>query len=44
VVGGISILRAKDYNEAVGLAVSCPHSQFGRIEVRQIDFMGQPET
>ena len=44
VVGGIYILRAKDYNEACQLAVSCPHSQFGRIEVRQIDFMGQPET
>jgi hypothetical protein len=44
VVGGVYILRAKDFNEAVTLAVGCPHSQFGRIEVRQIDFMGQPET
>lgn len=44
VVGGIYIVRAKDYSEAVELAVSCPHSQFGRIEIRQIDFMGQPEN
>jgi hypothetical protein len=44
VVGGVYLLRAKDYDEAVELASSCPHLEFGRIEVRQIDFMGQPET
>jgi hypothetical protein len=44
VVGGIYLLRAKDYDEAVKLASDCPHLQFGRIEVKQIDFMGQPET
>lgn len=44
VVGGIYLLRAKDYAEAVELASTCPHMEFGRIEVREIDFMGQPET
>jgi len=43
VVGGIYILRAKDYAEAAELASTCPHMEYGRIEVRQIDFMGQPE-
>ena len=44
VVGGIYLVRAKDYNEAAEIASTCPHLQFGRIEVRQIDFMGQPES
>jgi hypothetical protein len=44
VVGGIFIIRAKDYNEATEIAKTCPHIQFGQIDVRQIDFMGQPET
>jgi len=43
VVGGIYILKAKDYAEAANLASTCPHMEYGRIEVRQIDFMGQPE-
>jgi hypothetical protein len=43
VVGGIYILRAKDYAEAVQLASDCPHLDYGRVEVRQIDFMGRPE-
>lgn len=43
VVGGIYILKAKDYAEAASLAKTCPHMEYGRIEVRQIDFMGQPE-
>ena len=44
VVGGVFMIRAKDYNEATEIAKTCPHIQFGRIDVRQIDFMGQPET
>lgn len=43
VVGGIYILKAKDYAEASELATSCPHMAYGRIEVRELDFMGQPE-
>jgi hypothetical protein len=44
VVGGFFIIRAKDYDEAAEIAKGCPHLQYGRIELRQIDFMGQPET
>jgi hypothetical protein len=43
VVGGYFILKAADYGEAVELAADCPHLQFGRIDVRQVDFMGRPE-
>ena len=43
VVGGIFTVRANDYREAVEIASDCPHLQFGRMEVRQIDFMGRPE-
>ena len=43
VVGGIYILKAKDYAEAAELASTCPHMLYGRIEVREVDFMGQPE-
>lgn len=44
VIGGIYVLRAKDYAEACELAATCPHMEYGRIDVRQVDFMGQPET
>lgn len=43
VIGGIYVLKSKDYAEAAELAKTCPHMEYGRIEVRQIDFMGQPE-
>jgi hypothetical protein len=42
-IGGYFILKARDYGEAVELASDCPHLQYGRIDVRQVDFMGQPE-
>jgi hypothetical protein len=44
VVGGVYLIRAKDYAEAAEIASTCPHLEFGRIELRQIDFMGQPES
>lgn len=43
-VGGYFVLKAADYDEAVRLASDCPHLAFGRVEVRQVDFMGRPET
>jgi hypothetical protein len=43
VIGGVYLIRAKDYDEAVKIASDCPQLQYGRVEVRQIDFMGQPE-
>lgn len=43
IIGGIYVLKAKNYDEAVELAKTCPHMEYGKIEVRQIDFMGRPE-
>jgi hypothetical protein len=37
VIGGYFVIEAADYDEAVALALTCPHVDFGRIEVRQID-------
>ena len=37
VIGGYYIVEAKDYEEAVSLAKTCPHIQYGTIEVRKID-------
>lgn len=39
VVGGYFVLSAADYDEAVTLASTCPHIDFGRIEVRRIELM-----
>jgi hypothetical protein len=44
IVGGYFVIRAADYDEALKLSADCPHLEFGRIELRQIDFMGHPET
>ena len=40
VVGGYFVVKAEDYNEAVQLVRDCPHLDFGRIEIRQVDPMG----
>jgi hypothetical protein len=40
VVGGYFVVTAENYEEAVGLLRDCPHLDFGRIEVRQVDPMG----
>ncbi len=37
VVGGLFILKARTYEEAVQLAMSCPHLDHGEIELRAID-------
>ena len=37
VVGGLFVIHANDYNHAVELARTCPHADFGTIEVRAID-------
>jgi hypothetical protein len=44
VVGGYFLIKAASYDEAVQLASDCPHVPMGRTEVRQIDFMGEPES
>lgn len=40
VVGGLFILDATDYDEAVALARDCPHLDFGTIEIREIEPTG----
>ena len=44
VVGGYFVVRAETYEEAAGLCSDSPHLVYGRIEIRQIDFMGEPEA
>lgn len=44
VVGGYYILKADDYDHAVKLCDGHPNLRFGSIEVREVDFMGGPET
>lgn len=39
IIGGYFVIEAADYDEAVELARSCPHIDFGRIEIRQVDVM-----
>ena len=43
VIGGYFVIRAKDYAEAAEVAAGCPAAEYHRVDVRQIDFMGQPE-
>jgi hypothetical protein len=43
VIGGLFIVEAKDYDEAVTLARDCPHLDFGTIEIRQIEPTGTPQ-
>ena len=38
VVGGFFLIDANDYEEASGLAETCPHLKFGgRVEIRRVD-------
>jgi len=37
VLGGLFILIAENYEEAVAIAGDCPHLDYGTIEIRQID-------
>ena len=43
VVGGVYLIKADNYDHAVKLCEGHPNFRFGTIEVREIDFMGQPE-
>lgn len=43
VVGGVYLLKADNYDHAVELCKDHPNFKFGSIEVREVDFMGQPE-
>lgn len=37
VIGGLFVLEARDYDEAVSLSSDCPHLDFGTIEIREIE-------
>jgi hypothetical protein len=37
VVGGVFIIEVASYDDAVALASSCPHLEYGEIEVREVD-------
>lgn len=43
VIGGLFIVEAKDYDEAVSLSRDCPHLDFGTIEIREIEPTGEPQ-
>jgi hypothetical protein len=40
VIGGLFIIKAADYDEAIGLASDCPHLETGWIELREVDPAG----
>jgi hypothetical protein len=37
IMGGFFVIEAGNYDEAVEVAKTCPHMEFGSIEVRQIE-------
>jgi len=37
VIGGLFVIEAKDYSEAVTVASSCPHVRYGWIELREVE-------
>jgi hypothetical protein len=39
VVGGYFIVRAENYDAAVQLALTCPHTEYGSLEIRVIEVM-----
>jgi len=41
VMGGFFIIEAADYADAVELAKTCPHMDFGTIEIRQVEITRQ---
>ncbi|MEL6716832.1 MAG: YciI family protein, partial [Planctomycetota bacterium] len=43
VVGGYYLIKAESYEHAQELCDGHPNFGFGSIEIREIDFMGQPE-
>ena len=40
IIGGLFMIEARDYNEAVKLASDCPHLEFGTIEIREVEPTG----
>jgi hypothetical protein len=40
IIGGLFMIDARDYNEAVKLASDWPHLEFGTIEIREVEPTG----
>ncbi|HYE51030.1 MAG TPA: YciI family protein [Azospirillaceae bacterium] len=41
VIGGFFLIKAADYEEVARLLEDCPAAQYGTVEVRQVDPLGQ---
>src|SRR5262245_2498340 len=39
VIGGLFVVEAASYDEALGVANECPHLEFGSIEVREVEIL-----
>src|SRR5690349_19264732 len=39
VIGGVFVLDAGSYDEAVQIAKGCPHLDFGTVEVREVEIL-----
>jgi hypothetical protein len=37
IIGGLFIINASGYDDAVAIAKTCPHCEFGTVEVRRIE-------
>lgn len=37
IIGGYFLVKAANYDDAVAIALTCPHLDFGRIEVREVE-------
>lgn len=44
VIGGVFVIRASDYDEAVELASDCPHIEYGTILVREVHVLGDDDA
>jgi hypothetical protein len=42
VLGGLFIVEAASYDDAVSIANGCPHLDFGSIEVREVEVVRRP--
>jgi hypothetical protein len=42
VIGGLFVIEAASYDDAVAVAQSCPHLDFGSIEVREVEITRRP--
>jgi hypothetical protein len=44
VIGGYYIVTAATYDDAVALSSDCPHLDFGTIEIRELEAMGDGQS